>query len=30
MIIFAAQNMSDGSIIAPAINVGRDGTAPPM
>jgi hypothetical protein len=30
MIIFAAQKMSDGSIIAPAINVGRDGTAPPM
>jgi hypothetical protein len=30
MIIFAAQKMPDGSIVAPAINVGRDGAAPPM
>jgi hypothetical protein len=30
MIIFAAQKMPDGSIIAPAINVGREGAAPPM
>jgi hypothetical protein len=30
MIIFAGQKMPDRSIIAPAINVGRDGTAPPM
>ena len=30
MIIFAAQKMPDGSIVATAINVGRDGTAPPM
>jgi outer membrane lipoprotein SlyB len=30
MIIIAAQKAPDGSITAPAINVGRDGTAPPM
>ena len=30
MIIIAAQKMPDGSIVAPAINVGRDGAAPPM
>jgi hypothetical protein len=30
IIIFAAQKMPDDSIIAPAINVGRDGAAPPM
>jgi hypothetical protein len=30
MIIFAAQKMPDGSVIAPAINVGRDGAASPM
>src|SRR6516164_3896563 len=29
MIIFAAQKMPDGSIVAPAINVGRAGAAPP-
>jgi hypothetical protein len=30
MIIIAAQKMPDGSTVAPAINVGRDGVAPPM
>lgn len=30
MIIIAAQKAADGSITAPAINVGRDGAAPPM
>src|SRR5689334_7704650 len=30
MIVFAGQKQPDGSIVAPAINVGRDGTAPPM
>ena len=30
MIVFAGQKMPDGSITAPAINVGRDGAAPPM
>jgi outer membrane lipoprotein SlyB len=30
MIVIAAQKMPDGSIVAPAINVGRDGAAPPM
>jgi outer membrane lipoprotein SlyB len=30
LIIIAAQKMPDGSIVAPAINVGRDGAAPPM
>ncbi len=30
MIIIAAQKAPDGSITAPAINVGRDGAAPPM
>jgi hypothetical protein len=28
--ILAGQKMSDGAITAPAINVGRDGVAPPM
>jgi len=28
--ILAAQPQPDGSLVAPAINVGRDGTAPPM
>ncbi len=28
--IIAAQKMPDGSIVAPAITVGRDGAAPPM
>jgi outer membrane lipoprotein SlyB len=30
MIIIAAQKAPDGSIIAPGINVGRDGAVPPM
>jgi len=30
MIIVAGQKMPDGSVMAPAINVGRDGAAPPM
>jgi len=30
MIVIAAQKMPDGSLMAPAINVGRDGAAPPM
>ncbi len=30
MIIIAGQKQPDGSIVAPAINVGRDGAAPPM
>jgi Domain of unknown function (DUF5666) len=30
IIIFAGQKMPDGTITAPAINVGRDGVAPPM
>jgi len=30
MIIFAAQKQPDGSFVAPAINVGRAGAAPPM
>ena len=30
MIIIAAQKAADGSLTAPAINVGRDGAAPPM
>ena len=30
IILFAGQKQPDGSIVAPAINVGRDGTAPPM
>ena len=30
MIVFAGQKQADGSILAPAINVGRDGAAPPM
>ncbi len=30
MIIIAAQKAPDGSITAPAINVGRDGAVPPM
>jgi hypothetical protein len=30
MIVFAGQKQADGSVLAPAINVGRDGTAPPM
>ena len=29
-IIIAAQKAADGSLTAPAINVGRDGAAPPM
>jgi hypothetical protein len=28
--IVAGQKMPDGTITAPAINVGRDGVAPPM
>jgi len=28
--IVAGQKMPDGTIMAPAINVGRDGVAPPM
>ena len=28
--ILAGQRMPDGTITAPAINVGRDGVAPPM
>jgi hypothetical protein len=28
--IVTGQKMPDGSIAAPAINVGRDGVAPPM
>jgi hypothetical protein len=30
IIVIAGQKMPDGSITAPAINVGRDGAAPPM
>jgi hypothetical protein len=30
MIVFAAQKMPDGSLTAAAIDVGRDGAAPPM
>ena len=30
MIVIAGQKQPDGSIVAPAINVGRDGAAPPM
>ncbi len=30
MIVIAGQKQADGSITAPAINVGRDGAAPPM
>ena len=30
MIVFAGQKQPDGSIVAPTINVGRDGAAPPM
>jgi hypothetical protein len=30
MIIVAGEKMPDGSVMAPAINVGRDGAAPPM
>jgi len=30
MIVFAGQKQPDGSVVAPAINVGRDGAAPPM
>jgi len=30
MIVIGAQSMPDGSFAAPAINVGRDGVAPPM
>jgi outer membrane lipoprotein SlyB len=29
-IIMAAQKQPDGSLVAPAINIGRDGAAPPM
>ncbi len=29
-IVFAGQKQADGSVLAPAINVGRDGAAPPM
>jgi Domain of unknown function (DUF5666) len=29
-IVMAGQKQPDGTIVAPAINVGRDGTAPPM
>ncbi len=30
MIVIAGQKMPDGTIMAPAINIGRDGAAPPM
>ena len=30
MIIIAGQKQPDGTVVAPAINVGRDGAAPPM
>jgi len=30
MIVFAGQKQADGTVLAPAINVGRDGAAPPM
>ena len=30
MIVIAGQKQPDGSVVAPAINVGRDGAAPPM
>jgi hypothetical protein len=30
MIIMGAQKQPDGSLMAPAINVGRGGAAPPM
>ena len=30
MIVIAGQKQADGTILAPAINVGRDGAAPPM
>jgi hypothetical protein len=30
IIVFADQKMPDGTITAAAINVGRDGVAPPM
>src|SRR5579871_3625234 len=30
IMIFAAQKQPDGSLVAPSINVGRDGVAPPM
>jgi hypothetical protein len=30
MIVMAAQKQPDGSFLAPAINVGRAGAAPPM
>ena len=30
MIVIAGQKQPDGTILAPAINVGRDGAAPPM
>jgi hypothetical protein len=30
MIVIAGQKQPDGSIVAPAINVGRNGAAPPM
>jgi len=30
MIVIAGQKQSDGTVLAPAINVGRDGAAPPM
>ena len=29
-IIMAAQKQPDGTLVAPAINVGRDGATPPM
>jgi len=28
--VLAGQKQPDGSIVAPGINVGRDGAAPPM
>jgi hypothetical protein len=30
MIIIGGQKQPDGTVLAPAINVGRDGAAPPM
>jgi hypothetical protein len=30
MIVIAGQKQPDGSVVAPAINVGRNGAAPPM
>ena len=30
VIIFGAQKQADGTLTAPAVNVGRDGVTPPM